>query len=249
MKIRIARDIAVENLRKNIGDNIDRYRKGDFTYLDLDSSQHLELPVETNDAALKKMRFPKEDEYYEVINCLAIHDYLAHLAAYDARDERLWVYLSHTVLLEYGRVRWPIPADDELAISHIQTHFFARTNRQVERDNIASRLWWMAHLCTRVAGVDQKAVLEAFLYRSDVRASIIERPTVAQSTNVFSVILKGLIQSAAGKKALFERTTFRKIMMELNSIGGFRLLDALPETELNKIFADIVGKRIGIVAV
>lgn len=63
------------------------------------------------------------------------------------------------------------------------------------------------------------------------------------------MILKGLIQSAAGQKALFERTTFRKIMMELNSIGGFRLLDALPEAEVIKIFADVVNNRLQIATV
>jgi hypothetical protein len=249
VKIRFAKEVAVENLRASIGENLDRYRKGDFTHLDLDSSQHLELQVEANNAALKKLKFPSGDEYFEVANCLAVHDYLSELTPYDARDERLWVYLSHTVFLEYGRARWPIPVDDEEAVRHIETHFFARTNRQVERDNVASRLWWMAHLCTRLVGVNQKAALEAFLYRADVRASIIERPTVAQSTKVFSVIVKGLIQSATGKKALFERSTFRKVMVELNSIGGFRLLDALPEAELDKIFCDVLTKRVGIAVV
>ncbi|MCR5868492.1 DUF6339 family protein [Aquincola sp. J276] len=180
---------------------------------------------------------------------MAVYQLLKALAPYDARDERLWVYLSHTTLLQYGRARWPIPKDDEKAVSHIHTHFFAKANRQIERDNLASRLWWMAHLCTRVQGVSQKQALEAFLLRSDVRANIIERPTIAQSTHVFSVILKGLIQSSMGKKILFERSTFRKLMMELNSIGGFKLLDALPESEVIKIFTEVVGKRLGIATV
>jgi hypothetical protein len=249
MKVRIARDAAVEYLRSNVSDNIDRYRSGDFSHLDLDSSQHLDLPIELKESALKKIKQPKGEEYHEVDNCLAVHEYLENLTAYDARDERLWVYLSHTVFLGYGRARWPIPDDDEKAIAHVETHFFARTNRQIERDNVASRLWWMAHLCTRVAGVNQREALEAFLYRADVRANIIERPTVAQSRNVFSVILKRLIASGAGKKVLFERATFRKVMMELNSIGGFRLLDALPESELDKIFTEVIGKRVGISAI
>lgn len=243
------RSTTVESLRSNVSQNLERYRTGNFAQLDLDSSQYIELDVDLNPAALKKLKTPDGDEYYEVANCLAAHSYLGALTAYDARDERLWAHLCHTVFLEYGRERWPIPVDDEKAIAHIQTHFFARTNRQIERDNIASRLWWMAHLCTRVEGVNQKEALGAFLFRSDVRANIIERPTVAQSANVFSVILKGLIASAKGKKALFERTTFRRVMMELNSVGGFRLLDALPESELDRIFSDVVSKRVGVTAV
>ena len=157
-------------------------------------------------------------------------------------------HLSHTIFLPYARTRWPIPDDDEKAVAHILTHFFARANRQIERDNVVSRLWWMAHLCTRIAGVEQEKALQAFLYRTDVRANIIERPTVAQSTNVFSVILKSLMKSALGKKALFERNTFRKVMVELNSVGGFRLLDALPEHELNSIFDDVLTNKVGLAA-
>jgi hypothetical protein len=249
MKIKIARDSVVQNLRKSIESNLYRYRVGDFSYLDLDPSQHLELPIELVDEGLSDIRLPTGDDFYEVENCLAVFKHLGSLTPYDARDERLWVYLAHTSFLAYARVRWPIPQEDDKAIAHIQTHFFARANRQIERDNAVSRLWWMAHLCTRVKGVDQTDALRAFLMRSDVRANIIERPTIAQSANVFSVILKGLIQSAAGQKALFERTTFRKIMMEMNSIGGFKLLDALPESEVIRIFADVVTNRLGIAKV
>jgi len=249
MKVRLARDAAVGALRKDIRQNIEKYRTGDFEFLELDTAQYLELPVELKDEALARLKMPKGDDLFEVENCIALHDCLEDLTPYDARDERLWVYLCHTALLGYVRQRWPIPQDDEKAIAHIETHFFARTNRQVERDNAASRLWWMAHLCTRVEGVAREDALSAFLKRSDVRANIVERPTVAQSKNVFSVIVKALIKSAGGKQVLFERTTFRKIMVELNSIGGFKLLDALPESELTKIFDDVVGTRVGIAVV
>lgn len=248
MKLRILRDASVVSLRKNIGENLDQYRTGEFGYLSLDSTQFHELPVVSNDGGLALVKNSVGENHFEVDNCLAVHSYLAGLSPYDARDERLWCHLTHTIFLDYTRQRWPIPSDDNKAIAHISTHFFASSNRQVERDNAVSRLWWMAHLCTRVNGATQKEALEAFLFRSDVRANIIERPTVAQSTNVFSLILRALISSAAGKKALFERTAFRRVMVELNSVGGFKLLDALPEQELDLIFADVVHKRANIPA-
>lgn len=246
MSIRILRDATVASLRGGVRENLDRYREGDFAPLDMDPSLSLELKVEPIEAALQKVKLPSGAELYDVENCMTVHEYLQNLTPYDARDERLWCYLTHTVFLKYTRARWPIPADDEKAISHVETHFFARTHRQVERDNAVSRLWWMAHLCERVHEVPQQAALEAFLYRSDVRANIIERPTVAQSTQVFAVILKGLVQSFAGNKELFERLTFRKVMIELNSIGGFKLLDALPEATLNDIFNEVVSQRVGL---
>jgi hypothetical protein len=248
MKVRFLRDATLAALRSAIQANLDLYRSGDFSFLGLDSAQYHELPVEAKEGALANLKMPAGDEFYEVENCIAVHDYLSGLSPYEARDERLWCHLTHTEMLDYARARWPIPNDDEKAVSHIETHFFARTNRQVERDNAASRLWWMAHLCTRVDGVPQAQALEAFLYRADVRANIIERPTVAQSTHVFAVILKGLVGSTAGTKALFNRGTFRKVMVELNSVGGFKLLDALPEAEVSKIFSDILTHRVGVTA-
>lgn len=246
MKLRFLRDLTVRSLRSSIADNLERYRTGDFSFLNLDTTQFHELPIEANDAGFASLKLPAPGNDHEVENCLAIHAYLEQLSPYEARDERLWAYLTHTTFLEYTRARWPIPADDEKAVSHIETHFFAKTNRQIERDNAVSRLWWMAHLCTRVHGVSQKDALNAFLFRADVRANIVERPTLAQATNVFAVVLKSLIRSAAGKKALFERRTFRRVMMELNSIGGFKLLDALSEPELDHIFADVVSNRVGL---
>lgn len=246
MKLRLLRDAAALTLYESIQGNLDRYRAGDFAYLDLDTGQFHELPVESYDDALAALQMPVGDTHFEVENCLVVHDYLGELSPYEARDGRLWCYLSHTVFLPYARARWPIPNDDDKAVAHIATHFFAKTNRQIERDNVVSRLWWMAHLCTRVEGVSHRKTLEAFLYRSDVRANIIERPTVAQSKNVFSAILKRLIMSATGQKALFERSTFRRVMVELNSVGGFRLLDALPEQELDNIFTDVISNKVGL---
>ena len=246
MKAKLLRDVPLSQLRNSVADNLSHYRVGSFTYLEMDQSLTIELPVDLNEGALTELKMPSGGNDFEVENCLAVHKYLEKLSPYDARDERLWTFIAHTSLLEYSRKRWPIPDDNEKAIAHIEQHFFAGTNRQIERDNAVSRLWWMTHLCTRVKGVDLEEALVAFLFRSDVRANIIERPTIAQSTNVFAVILRALIKSFAAQKNLFERQTFRKLMIELNSIGGFKLLDALPESELKKIFADVVTNRLSI---
>ncbi|MDO9151888.1 MAG: DUF6339 family protein, partial [Methylotenera sp.] len=89
-----------------------------------------------------------------------------------ARDERVWVRLTHIELLHYSRTRWPIPNKDEAAIAHIQKHFFARSARGIERDNAVSRLWWMATVASKVEGLKAAEALEALLFQSDVRANI-----------------------------------------------------------------------------
>ena len=49
------------------------------------------------------------DNDREVENCMIIFNAMGNLTHYLARDERLWIYLVHTKLLEYARKRWPIP--------------------------------------------------------------------------------------------------------------------------------------------
>jgi len=238
MTLPYLKDKALLELKDQIHANLEQYRKGSFKFLAEDTSltRQLDLKVKSK-ISLKP---PNGQNYFEPENCITLYRAMANLTPYDARDERIWTYQTHVTFLEYTRLRWPIPNDDSKAIKHILAHFFAGTNRQIERDNAISRLWWIAHLCNRVSDLPQEKCLEAFLYRTDVRANIIERPTMSQSENLFSVIIHALVKSFTDDQSLFERTKFRKIMADLNSIGGFKLLDVLPRNELEKIFSSIV---------
>jgi hypothetical protein len=164
---------------------------------------------------------------------------LPEITPYLARDERFWVYLSHTNLIKYARARWPIPDENEKAVAHIQTHFFARGERGIERDNLGSRLWWMAHICGRVEDMAISEALQVFLYRADVRANIIERPSTSQNTVLFSAIIRKLKESFEGNRALFERGKFRAFMKELNLQGGVTLLDSLDNVSIREIVSAI----------
>jgi hypothetical protein len=243
-KLRLLRSSPLEELRSSIRKNLTAYRKGDFEPLCVDPANWFEHQVEYNEAELKKLKAPTSDGYYEVENCDLLYAALQGLTPYEARDERLWVYLSHSALLAHARLRWPIPDQDDAAVQHIAKHFFARDKRGVERDNVGSRLWWMAHLCSRVTGMDRQAALRAFLFRSDVRANIVERPTTSQCSELFSAIVRRLGASLEGGKKLFERATFRSLMTEINSVGGYKLLDCLPGEHVEDILNEIIGNKL-----
>ena len=244
MKARLLKAVSLEQLRASILTNLDAYRSEGFDYLEADPSFCFEHSVEVNLDALKTLKAPSGGSFYEVENCEIVYSALQGLSPYDARDERFWVYLSHTVLLDHARRRWPIPLDDGEASDHIAKHWFARDKRQVERDHVGSRLWWMGHLCGRVEDVDPDLALRAFLFRSDVRANLVERPTVSQSVNLFGAIVKRLAKSFSGKQSLFERRAFRRLMMEINSAGGYRLLDCLPEAEIEQLLDEVIEERL-----
>ncbi|UYN99126.1 MAG: hypothetical protein KIT02_14520 [Devosia sp.] len=246
MKTRFLRSAALEDLRAQVSINLPLYRTGAFDALSLDASLWFEHTTEVDEQRLQEIRLPNGPDMYETDNCLVIYDAFAKLSPYEARDERLWTYYSHTHLLEYARMRWPLPADDAVAVGHVLRHFFARDKRQLERDNAISRLWWMAHLCVRVPELSREEALAAFLFKTDVRANLIERPTTSQSTELFGAVLRKLISSYQGEKRLFERRTFRRLMSEINSVGGFKLIDCMDADQSDALVSELVRDKLSL---
>jgi hypothetical protein len=245
-RVRFLRHSALEKLRETVPHNLDGYRATGFPHLGIDHSLYFEGKFDIDTDSLSRLEVPEQGNLYDTENCQTAYAAMTALTPYEARDERVWVYLTHTHLLEYARRRWPIPADNAVAVPHVRTHFFAKEQRQIERDNAVSRLWWMAHLCHRVKGLELRESLNVFLYRTDVRASIIERPTVSQSANLFSAVIEKLRQSFEGKKKLFERASFRRLMREINSVGGAQLLDAMSEEQIGELIDSIVRQKLGL---
>jgi hypothetical protein len=232
--IRLLRARIMDELYNNVPSNLKVYRSGSFDWLSADPSQFIELAQEFDEKKLSKVYCTNTD-HREVDCCLGMYDAFKDVTRYLARDGRFWVYLNHTMLLPYARARWPIPTKDEEAAEHIRRHFFASGARGIERDNAASRLWWMAMLCTRVQGLTLRKALTAFLHQYDVRANIMERPTTAQAGKIFSALINKLYSSYKTDQALFERKKFRSVMKSLNLQGGVKLLDVLGESDINML--------------
>ena len=244
MKFRFLRAASLEQLRSEIYNNLENYRSGDFSYLEVDPSFWFEQENEFDSEFLQKLKARNGNELYDLENCKILFLALSSLSPYEARDERLWVYLSHTHLLQYSRERWPIPNSDEQAIKYIHQHFFARNKRDLERNNAISRLWWMSYLCNRIDGFALEDALKVLLFKSDVRANLIERPTASQSIEVFSAVLRRLHHSLQNDGKLFERHPFRRMMKEINSLGGYRMLDCLPSETVADIINEVASQEL-----
>lgn len=241
------RSPVLQELRGEIGNNLERYRDGDFNYLLSDPSLTLRSSIKLDSDMLNMLKQPSgSGELFDDENSIIFYNGVTGITPYEARDERLWAFLTHTHMLDYTRHRWPIPSDDDEAIKHIQKHFFAKEKRQIERDNSVSRLWWMAHLCFRIPELPHEDAIKAFLYRTDVRANIIERPTTSQTIPLFRALLLKLIASYGGGKVLFQRAVFRKLMVEINLIGGYKLLDALTHANAESLLSEILESKIGV---
>lgn len=241
MKARFFKAVKVQELLAKVSENLGSYRDGNFDFLVNDPANYFETNLEINVGKLSLINCDK-DNLKEVENCMLMYEAMGKISHYLARDERLWIYLTHTLLLSYVRNRWPIPDDDEKAVKHIKNHFFVSGARGIERDNASSRLWWMASLCDRTDGLSLEEALACLLFQSDVRANIVERPTTSQNIRIFSAILRKLYESYKADKKLFDRDRFRSVMKWLNLAGGVKLLGALPEIQIMHILEEGIEK-------
>lgn len=243
-KLRMFRQLMLEDLKAKIPKNIDAYIDADTNGFPNQDSVSFEIEIEADLEKLELLR-PTNSHDDEVFNSQLVFRVFENITPELARDERLWAYVTHYHALKYASQRWPIKKDSEAAHRFINSHFFAQTKRNVERDNAISRLWWMAFIAKKATTGTLFENLDAFLRFSDVRANIIERPTTGRSRKVLSAVLVKLraaneeYKKDKNSKGLFDRATFRKFMSEVNALGGYVLLDALPEKKIDDAFSEL----------
>lgn len=227
---------CVENLKQSISSNIERYRSGDFSGL-LDVIT-VDVPIDYD--ALKCIHIPDGEDLKDAENCVLINAACENLTPFAARDERLWAHLCHGPLLQYTRKRWPIPVDDEKAILSIKSHFFASNKRNLEARNSASRLYWLAHMASRVTDLPLQETLSLILHKQDVRQNVIERPTVLQAESILVAVIKKLKESKAADEKLYDRQNFRSLQERLNEYCGYIFVESLPAGKVQQIVDQMV---------
>ncbi len=168
-----------------------------------------------------------DDQMSDIANCLTVYDALKNLTPQQAADERVWLYFTHIVLWDYVRIRWPLPKKEDDKVKQIKLHYLVPAQRGLIRNNAVARLWWMGHAAHRCRIFDPEKTLQILLYKSDVRANLLERPSLAASEEIFDAVMKILGESFDGTKEVFERGGFRTLMKHLNRVGGRRMLNAL----------------------
>lgn len=173
-------------------------------------------------------------------NCKAMHEQFTGLTAATATDERLWVTLCFREYAEYVRERWPIDKE-ERATSHVSDHWFAKTSRNRMRDNAISRLWWIAHIASRVSDASIDEVLEMLFFDSDYRQNLLDRTSSANSANVVAAILsiskKALDEEGELKRDKFKRDKFRIFMKKVDFIGRRTALPSMSVDDIEELLS------------
>lgn len=234
MTISILSQSSVDSLRSHVQKGSDILSEN---YLDLlDKYQLHEIEVDIEFDNNHKLLLPKgktQETNNDRQNCLLISKALSNLTDLEATDERLWVTLSLREFKDYSIARWPINNIDqqEKATKHTLNHWFAKTTRDLMRNNAISRLWWYHCLCSRVEGRNVEQTLEMLFFDSDFRSTLLERNSSSSVTEVVATILE--ITYEYEKKGIkYNRDKFRSFMKSLNFLAGRSRLATLNKKQL-----------------
>jgi hypothetical protein len=247
MNLHVVKRGLMAELRSGISTNLDRYLEGNFDDI---LTPELVIAVKDTEVDLElitKLK-PESGGEIDVENSLVIYEALKGINRYLARDERLWVWLTHGPCLDYARKRWipkSVPRDQKISL--IKTHFFAAGARGFERNNAVAALWWWAEIVSKYPHADLKTALQVFLHQTDVRANIIERPTSSQSAlvPVLNVLMEkynseervSFFKREKGNKAIY-----RRWLSEINRYGGIKFYEALPEKYVTELFLNLADQ-------
>ena len=237
--VRYYSEEAVDELLGKIGDQKESYLGRTTSFSSLRASNPVRvtnIPSGRLTNVLKtKGRRP---ERHDGSNALVVYRALTKLTPHQASDRRLWTYLCHNDCSTYVATRWLGGSSTSTrdVTQDIYNHFFVHGNRGLVRDNGVSRLWWLGYIAHHVDPGEPERFLDVLLFRQDPRSALIERPSVSRNYRVLKAIYRVMKKDFDTKeRCLFVRETFRNWMKGLNRQGGVVLLDALPDSRLDRL--------------
>ena len=230
----------LEELRRNVGQHRERYATGDFTDLQPDNGWAIEASGVTVDQALLaglegSLRTAAGDRAASAMLYRALPGMTPALA----REERVWVRLSHVECLEYARSRWLSGLDGERLDLQVHRHLFGSGLTGIRDDNALSRLWWNMHIAATADPEDPEGALDLILKTADIRSNFVERPNTAARPPLARAVIRAMRRHSWITST--ERA-FREFMIVLNRDCGGVLFETMLDAEVDDIMNTCVER-------
>jgi len=248
MSIRILKQKKLNDLYENIDSNLDVYLNSDFNeFINNEEFTHQHDGQSFN---IDKLRSISGGRDHDAKNARIIFDALEGIVPFLAKDLRFWAYLSHTYLFEYVKERWPVKKEwsKEQKAHHIRSHYFVLNksyDREIERDNAISRLWWTAFMAKKMPQIEFSEAINMLFRDLDVLSNAFGRPSSSSNKNLLFSVMKRINDSQNNDRALIKNRIYRNFFKDINIFGGSRIIPAISDYNLNKALDDIQHRIIG----
>lgn len=245
MEIKILKNEEITRLQEDIKDNINKMRYGVLGFKNyIDTSKITPLKnTNFNEGLFSQLALDKGGAQ-DATNASIIYKSLEGLTPYNARDNRVWTYLSHTSGLRFGLRDISDIEDREKKIDAVKKEFFIQGNsvRVFASRHSLSKLWWAAHLCSTHSDLPLDKALEVLCTQTDFRTSVIERPNTYLEPAVFRAMINvaykrwnGSIDSSTFFQRKANEAPYRDWHRLVNRHGGARLLSVLDGSALEDL--------------
>lgn len=222
--LRLLSQPIVDRLVREIGQNIDRYRSGNFLDMALQNGWAIESRLASWDPSIAVKLDPSGTPDAEVRNSILVWHGLAGMTPALARDERLWTRLCHVECLEFARARWLKGNDNDPNM--VRIHFFANGTTGCRDDNAIGRLWWNAHVASVASPDDVELGLRRLLARANYRMQIVERA----NTGFREPLVRGIVRMLGSEPWLnIDDEAIVDFMIEVNKRSGSMVFEALDD--------------------
>lgn len=221
---------VADDLAGTVEENLQRYRDGDFSDLEQAGNWRVGLSVRADLSKLEGL-LPDAGVASEIANSMLVGSVFKELTPTLAREDRVWLRLSHVEALEYSRQRWLKPeSSDEVLARDVKKHFFAGGLTACRDDHAVSRLWWNHHIASKVLPGEPERALESILARADIRSSLIERPGIGARPALARAIVYMLEDSSNGLRT--GELLFRQFMKQVNLQGAGVVFEVWSEQKI-----------------
>jgi hypothetical protein len=227
---------AITSLYENIEENLDRYKRDDFTEFASSGDWQCMTRVSVDYVKLERLK-SLSDSSQDAEAALAVWHGLPRLTPSLAREGRIWTRLCHVECLEYSRARWIKPNSDANTIAK---HFFSRTWTTIRDDNAIGRLWWGAHLAQDALPEEFEKAVRAMFQKQDIRLNLLERSWMSSQRVLRRAVLKAIIEEPMTTAT---ETNFRQFMRSLNVRGGGILFDLLDDSEARAVVSECIPAK------
>ncbi|MHC6216544.1 DUF6339 family protein [Stenotrophomonas acidaminiphila] len=225
---------VADELRNNIFENISRYKEEDFLDLEAEGDWRIPLSFDVDLDVLQALIADGKPES-EVGNSMIVGRALQKMTPTLARENRIWIRLSHIECLKYSRDRWlHTEKDDEEFVKDVSTHFFAPTLTGCRDDHAISRLWWNHQIAKQIMPEAPERALKKILALADIRQGLVERPGIGARP----ALGRGIIRILESTERLVEGKLFGRFIKKVNLNGAGIAFEVWNESRIDQFMAD-----------
>ena len=238
MELLMLKDEALSILKKNMEENKKKYNSNKPFINDFfgNNEYFKKTGIQVEEIAL----LPGIENDAE--NAKIIHSAMKNLLPIHAREEKIWVYLTHVNFWEYMQSRW-----NQKNIK--ERYFFGQNNvkkiltgtKPYTRNGLA-RLWWGAHIIYDETLSNPYEYIDELFASQDLFVGICERDFGKNKDLVISILSN--IRKYELLKIKNSTKLIRELLKDIRFSGGLVVFESLTRKEINKIIEKKVKEQI-----